>query len=130
MNPLFDRNAIHVKPLSERKNKLDIRRDRIDPESYEATLDEAASASVARAAAALLRVLQMHGAGSELHGVHLLGRHELDRALELRLGERNRHPAVEWQAGLGGFGAAARHGAEAQRSRHERVTLVGERDDE
>jgi hypothetical protein len=51
MNPLFDRNAIRVKPLSERKNKLDIRRDRIDPESYEATLDEAASASVARAAA-------------------------------------------------------------------------------
>ena len=61
MNPLFDRNAIHVKPLSERKNKLDIRRDRIDPESYEATLDEAASASVARAAAEI-RVARASGA--------------------------------------------------------------------
>ena len=61
MNPLFDRNAIHVKSLSERKNKLDIRRDRIDPESYEAALDEAASASVARAAAEV-RAARANGA--------------------------------------------------------------------
>ena len=61
MNPLFDRNAIHVKPLAERKNKLDIRRDRIDPESYEATLDEEASASVVRAAAEV-RAARANGA--------------------------------------------------------------------
>lgn len=51
MNPLFDRNAIHVKPLAERKNKLDIQRDRIDPATYAPQLDAAAAESVARAAA-------------------------------------------------------------------------------
>ncbi len=34
MNRLFDRSSISVKPLAERKNKLDIERDMIDPESY------------------------------------------------------------------------------------------------
>jgi hypothetical protein len=51
MNPLFDRSAISVKPLATRVNKLDIRRDQINPESYEPTLDAEASASVSRAAA-------------------------------------------------------------------------------
>ena len=50
MNRLFDRNAISVKPLAERKNKLDIQRDVIDPESYGAALDAAAAGSVVRAA--------------------------------------------------------------------------------
>ncbi len=51
MNPLFDRNAIDVKPLCERKNKLDIQRDHIDPETYEPQLDALAAESVVRAAA-------------------------------------------------------------------------------
>jgi len=50
MNPRFDRSRIFVKPLAERVNKLDIRRDAIDPESYEIRLDAAAEASVRRAA--------------------------------------------------------------------------------
>lgn len=51
MNRLFDRNSIAVKPLAERKNKLDIRRDQIDPEAYVPELDAAAAASVRLAAA-------------------------------------------------------------------------------
>jgi len=51
MNRLFDRNAISVKPLSARKNKLDIQRDVVDPEAYAAALDAAAKGSVIRAAA-------------------------------------------------------------------------------
>jgi len=61
MNPLFNRNSISVKPLSERKNKLDIRRDQIDPESYASTLDAAASESVALAAAEI-RAARARGA--------------------------------------------------------------------
>lgn len=34
MNPLFDRNALIVKPLSERQNKLDIQRDSVDPDTF------------------------------------------------------------------------------------------------
>jgi hypothetical protein len=51
MSPLFDRNSISVKPLAERKNKLDIRRDQIDPESFLPALDDAAAENVALAAA-------------------------------------------------------------------------------
>jgi hypothetical protein len=51
MNRLFDRNSISVKPLAERVNKLDIRRDQIDPESFLPELDDAATESVALAAA-------------------------------------------------------------------------------
>ena len=51
MNRLFDRSSISVKPLSERKNKLDIERDMIDPESFLPVLDAAAEESVRRAAA-------------------------------------------------------------------------------
>ena len=51
MNRLFDRSSISVKPLAERKNKLDIQRDQIDPESYLPELDASAEESVRRAAA-------------------------------------------------------------------------------
>ncbi len=51
MNPRFDRNRIAVRPLAERKNKLDIRRDRIDPESFQPELSAPAAESVCRAAA-------------------------------------------------------------------------------
>ena len=51
MNTLFDRNSISAKPLAERKNKLDIQRDQIDPETFQPALDAAAADSVALAAA-------------------------------------------------------------------------------
>jgi len=51
MNPRFDRNRISVRPLAERKNKLDIQRDRIDPEAFQPELSAAAAESVCRAAA-------------------------------------------------------------------------------
>jgi hypothetical protein len=51
MNPLFDRNLIAVKPLAARVNKLDIRRDQIDPELYPVTLDASAAGKACRAAA-------------------------------------------------------------------------------
>jgi len=50
MNRLFDRNSISVKPLAERKNKLDIQRDQIDPVNYQPVLDAAAAESVRQAA--------------------------------------------------------------------------------
>jgi hypothetical protein len=51
MNRFFDRNSISVKPLAMRKNKLDIKKDQIDPESFVPALDAAAFESVCRAAA-------------------------------------------------------------------------------
>jgi hypothetical protein len=51
MNRLFDRNSITVKPLAERKNKLDIRRDQIDPSTYCPALEADAAESATRAAA-------------------------------------------------------------------------------
>ncbi|MEI7902470.1 MAG: hypothetical protein WCK89_19650 [bacterium] len=51
MNRLFNRNSISSKPLAERKNKLDIQRDQIDPESFQLALDAAAAESARRAAA-------------------------------------------------------------------------------
>ena len=51
MNRLFDRNTLVVKPLAERKNKLDVRRDHIDAASFCPVLDGAAAESVCRAAA-------------------------------------------------------------------------------
>jgi hypothetical protein len=50
MNPLFDRCALTVKPLAERKNKLDIRRDAIDPDAFRPALDAGAATDVRRAA--------------------------------------------------------------------------------
>lgn len=61
MNPLFDRDCIAAKPLAERKNKLDVRRDQVDPEAYEARLDAVAEASV-RQAAAEVRAARAKGA--------------------------------------------------------------------
>ena len=61
MNPLFDRDRISVKPLAERKNKLDIQRDQIRPESYPAELDAAEAESV-RQAAAEIRAARARGA--------------------------------------------------------------------
>ena len=46
MNRFFDRDSLAVKPLSERKNKLDFQRDRIDPDTYVPLLDAAAAKSV------------------------------------------------------------------------------------
>ena len=54
MNRLFDRNSISVKPLADRKNKLDIKLDQIDPEAFVPVLDAAAAASVRCAAAEVL----------------------------------------------------------------------------
>ncbi len=51
MNRLFDRNRIEVKPLAERKNKLDIQRDQIDPASFTPELDAPAAESAGRVAA-------------------------------------------------------------------------------
>lgn len=51
MNRLFDRNTLVVKPLAERKNKLDVRRDHIDAASFCPVLDSAAAESVRSAAA-------------------------------------------------------------------------------
>jgi len=50
MNRFFDRDSIRVKPLSERTNKLDFQRDRIDPDTYVPHLDPAAEQSVVRSA--------------------------------------------------------------------------------
>ncbi|MDR2849521.1 MAG: hypothetical protein LBW77_03145 [Verrucomicrobiota bacterium] len=50
MNTLFDRRALTVKPLSERKNKLDIRRDAIDPDAAPPELDATTRTAVRRAA--------------------------------------------------------------------------------
>ena len=61
MNRLFDRNGISVKPLAERKNKLDIERDMIDPVSFQPALDAAAEESV-RCAAAEVRAARARGA--------------------------------------------------------------------
>ena len=51
MNRLFDRSSISVKPLSERKNKLDFKQDRIDPDAYAPRLGADAAERVARAVA-------------------------------------------------------------------------------
>ena len=61
MNQLFNRNSISSKPLAERKNKLDIQRDQIDPESFHLALDAAAAES-ARRAAAEIRLARSRGA--------------------------------------------------------------------
>ena len=50
MNRFFDRDSLAVKPLSERKNKLDFQRDRIDPDTYVPLLDAAAAKSVVSSA--------------------------------------------------------------------------------
>jgi hypothetical protein len=50
MNLLFDRCALTVKPLAERKNKLDIRRDAIDPDACRPVLPPPAATDVRRAA--------------------------------------------------------------------------------
>jgi hypothetical protein len=51
MNRLFDREKIEVLPLSERKNKLDIERDLVDPGSFEPVLSPEGRRDVAAAAA-------------------------------------------------------------------------------
>lgn len=61
MNACFDRSRISVKPLAERVNKLDIRRDVIDPETYDVRLDSAAEDSV-RLAASEIRAARARGA--------------------------------------------------------------------
>ena len=61
MTPLFDRDRISVKPLAARTNKLDVRRDQVDPEAYAAALDAAAEASVGQAAAEI-RAARANGA--------------------------------------------------------------------
>ena len=61
MNRLFDRSSISVKPLSERKNKLDFEQDRIDPDTYVPLLDAEAAERVARAAAEI-RAARTNGA--------------------------------------------------------------------
>ena len=70
MNTLFDRDALHVKPLSERKHKLDIRRDTVDPDTFPLTLDDAAAQDVALAAAEI-RAARAKGAPAILaFGAH------------------------------------------------------------
>ena len=50
MNPLFNRSALHVKPLAERVNKLDIRRDMLRPETFQPAPGNAAMSGIRRAA--------------------------------------------------------------------------------
>ena len=61
MNRFFDRDSLAVKPLSERKNKLDFQRDRIDPDTYVPLLDAAAAKSVVSSAAEI-RAARARGA--------------------------------------------------------------------
>lgn len=76
MNTLFDRNSISVKPLAERKNKLDIRRDLIDPEAFLPTLDAAAAETVVRAAA---EVREARGRGKPV--IMAFGAHSIKNGL-------------------------------------------------
>ncbi|GAB1483021.1 hypothetical protein MASR2M78_18370 [Treponema sp.] len=50
MKRLFDRNSLTALPLSERINKLELERDRINPDSYSISLSKEAQDDVARAA--------------------------------------------------------------------------------
>lgn len=50
MKKLFDRSRVRVKPLAERVNKLDIRRDAVDPDAYAAPLSPQAEADAVEAA--------------------------------------------------------------------------------
>jgi hypothetical protein len=50
MKNLFDRDSIRVRPLAERKNKLDIERDLVDPTTYDGELSSEAREDVARCA--------------------------------------------------------------------------------
>jgi hypothetical protein len=80
MNRLFNRNSISAKPLAERKNKLDIQRDQIDPESFQLALDAAAAESARRAAA------EIHAARSRGAPVILaFGAHSIKNGLSLVL---------------------------------------------
>ncbi len=76
MNRLFDRDSISVRPLAERKNKLDIRRDLIDPEAFLPTLDAAATETVVRAAA---EVRQARGCGKPV--IMAFGAHSIKNGL-------------------------------------------------
>ncbi|MDO5553974.1 MAG: hypothetical protein Q4G68_09435 [Planctomycetia bacterium] len=69
-HPQFKRNEIHVKPLAERVNKLDIVRDVIDAESYSGTLSPEAEEDVARAAAELRRARDCGAARILAFGAH------------------------------------------------------------
>ncbi|MGA2547163.1 MAG: hypothetical protein ABSF43_11475 [Rectinemataceae bacterium] len=61
MKRFFDRERIEVRPLAERRNKLDIERDLVDPGSFEALLSPEARSDVA-AAAAEVRTARSRGA--------------------------------------------------------------------
>jgi hypothetical protein len=70
MNRRFDRNCIHVRPLSDRKNKLDIKRDIVDPVTYKPVLSSQAAADVV-AAASEIRAAKAKGAAVVLaFGAH------------------------------------------------------------
>lgn len=70
MKRQFDRDAIHIKPLSERVNKLDIERDAIDPLDFPVELSPEAAADVERAARELTAARAKGAARMLAFGAH------------------------------------------------------------
>ena len=82
MKPYFDRERIEFRPLSERKNKLDLERDTVDPDSFEPDLSPEARADVASGAAEI-RAARARGAAVVLaFGAHTI-KNGLSRVLAL-----------------------------------------------
>ena len=72
MKPYFDRERIEFRPLSERKNKLDLERDMVDPDSFEPNLSLEAREDVASAASEI-RAARVRGAAVILaFGAHTI----------------------------------------------------------
>ena len=80
------------------------------------------------AAPALARVRPVDRARPQLEGLDPFVGDEVYRALELRLGERDRDPSVERDSGLRHIGAAAGDRPETERCGDERVPLIRECD--
>lgn len=70
MSNRFDRDAIEVKPLSERMNKLDINRDLIEPKIFPVDLSEEALADIRLTAAELCRAKELGAARILAFGAH------------------------------------------------------------
>lgn len=66
----FDRDAIEIKPLAERKNKLDLKRDTIDPLAFPVELSAEARADVERAAEEIRQAKKRGAARILAFGAH------------------------------------------------------------
>ena len=80
MKKYFDREHLEIKPLADRKSKLDIERDLIKPESFDSSLSKEASADV-QAAAAQIVAARAKGAAVIL----AFGAHSIKNGLSLVL---------------------------------------------